>query len=152
MKAEARASNIKNQFQDMNPFTRPSISRRDFLARTGMGMGALSLGALAQAQSASPLAPHAPHFAPKAKRVIHFFLNGGPSHVDTFDPKPSLAQYAGEALPGEYVRTERKTGAAFPSPFKSQRHGQSGLEISEFFAMTAAHADNIAVVSSMVAQ
>ena len=98
------------------------MSRRDFLARAGLGMGALSLGALAQAQVQSPvrspLAPHAPHFAPKAKRVIHFFLNGGPSHVDTFDPKPALAKYAGQPIPGEYLRTERKTGAAFPSPFK----------------------------------
>jgi hypothetical protein len=138
----------------MSPFGRPSISRRDFLARTGMGMGALSLGALAQASApaSSPLAPHAPHFAPRAKRVIHFFLNGGPSHVDTFDPKPMLAKYAGKALPAENLRTERKTGAAFPSPFKFARYGQSGLEISELFAKTAAHADDLAVVRSMYAQ
>ena len=110
------------------------MSRRDFLARSGLGLGALSLGALAQAQAVSPLAPHAPHFAPKAKRVIHFFLNGGPSHVDTFDPKPMLKKHAGQPLPGEYLRTERKTGAAFPSPFKFSNYGQSGLEISELFA------------------
>ncbi len=138
----------------MNPFARPIMSRRDFLARTGMGMGALSLGALAQAQSPapSPLAAHAPHFAPRAKRVIHFFLNGGPSHVDTFDPKPALAKYAGQPLPGEYLRTERKTGAAYPTPFRFAKHGQSGLEISELFAKTAIHADDIAVVRSMYAQ
>ena len=100
----------------------------------------------------NPLAPGMPHFPAKAKRVIHFFLNGGPSHVDTFDPKPALARYAGQALPGEYIRTERKTGAAFPSPFKFERHGQSGLEISELFAKTAQHADDIAVVRSMYAQ
>jgi hypothetical protein len=139
------------------------LSRREFLRRSGMGMGTLGLAsvigsqdlwmaAAAGAESMDPLAPHAPHFAPKAKRVIHFFLNGGPSHVDTFDPKPSLAKYAGQPLPGEYVRTERKTGAAFPSPFKFQRHGQSGLEISELFARTAEHADDIAVVRSMFAQ
>src|ERR1043166_6229717 len=136
----------------MNPYARPSISRREFLARAGMGMGFLSLGALAQAQSGSPLAPHAPHFAPRAKRVIHFFLNGGPSHGDTFDPKPALAKYAGKPLPGENLRTERKTGAAFPSPFKFTKYGKSGLEISELFAKTAAHADDIAVVRSMYAQ
>jgi len=138
----------------MNPFARPSMSRRDFLARAGMGMGALSLGALAQAESpsSSPLTAHAPHFAPRAKRVIHFFLNGGPSHVDTFDPKPALARFAGQPLPGEYLRTERKTGAAFPSPFKFSKYGKSGLEISELFARTAAHADDIAVVRSMYAQ
>src|SRR4051812_19912248 len=132
------------------------LSRREFLRRSGMGMGTLGLASVlgsenlwlptaAGAESDNPLAPHAPHFAPKAKRVIHFFLNGGPSHVDTFDPKPSLAKYAGQPLPGEYVRTERKTGAAFPSPFKFRRYGQSGLEISDAFAKTAEHADNIAV-------
>src|SRR3954462_8235025 len=136
----------------MKPYARSSMSRREFLARAGMGMGALSLGAIAQAELASPLAPHAPHFAPRAKRVIHFFLNGGPSHVDTFDPKPALAKYAGQPLPAENLRTERKTGAAFPSPFTFQKYGQSGLEISELFAKTAAHADDIAVIRSMVAQ
>src|SRR2546423_1575164 len=136
----------------MNPFARPIMSRREFLARAGMGIGALSLGALARGESVSPLAPHPPHFPPKAKSVIHFFLNGGPSHVDTFDPKPMLAKYAGQPLPGEYLRTERKTGAAFPSPFKFSKYGKSGLEISELFARTAAHADDIAVVRSMYAQ
>ena len=130
-----------------------SINRRDFLARCGMGMGALGFAKLLGAsEAASPLAPHAPHFAPKAKRVIHFFLNGGPSHVDTFDPKPALAKYAGQPLPTENLLTERKTGAAFPSPFKFERYGQSGLEVSELFAKTAQHADDIAVIRSMVAQ
>ena len=129
-----------------------NLSRRDFVTKMGMGMGALGLGTLAQAESSSPLAARAPHFAPKAKRVIHFFLNGGPSHVDTFDPKPMLAKYAGQPLPGEYLRTERKTGAAFPSPFQFKKYGQSGLEISDLFAKTAAHADGIAVVRSMYAQ
>ena len=129
-----------------------NLSRRDFVTKMGMGMGALGLGTLAHAESSSPLAARAPHFAPKAKRVIHFFLNGGPSHVDTFDPKPMLAKYAGQPLPGEYLRTERKTGAAFPSPFQFKKYGQSGLEISDLFAKTAAHADGIAVVRSMYAQ
>ena len=94
-----------------------------------MGMGALSLAALfgetsllvpsaLAAEGINPLSPQAPHFPGKAKRVVHFFLNGGPSHVDTFDPKPALQKYAGQSLPGEYIKTERKTGAAFPSPFK----------------------------------
>ena len=129
-----------------------NLSRRDFVTKMGMGMGALGLGTLAHAESSSPLAARAPHFAPKAKRVIHFFLNGGPSHVDTFDPKPMLAKYAGQPLPGEYLRTERKTGAAFPSAFQFKKYGQSGLEISDLFAKTAAHADGIAVVRSMYAQ
>ena len=144
---------------------RPALSRRDFLTRTGLGLGALSLqtlgdpaaatgtlDGLSSSASLSPLAPKPPHFAPKARRVVHFFLNGGPSQVDTFDPKPALAKYAGQPLPGEYLRTERKTGAALPSPFKFSRYGQSGLEISEVFARTAAHADDIAVIRSMHAQ
>jgi hypothetical protein len=133
-----------------------SLSRREFLLRCGMGFGALgfasTMGTAGAGEAGNPLAPHAPHFAPRAKRVIHFFLNGGPSHVDTFDPKPALAKYAGQPLPSENLRTERKTGAAFPSPFKFERYGQSGLEVSELFAKTAAHADDIAVIRSMVAQ
>ncbi len=87
----------------------------------------------------------------KAKHVIHFFLNGGPSHVDTFDPKPALSRFAGKPVPNSRL-TERKTGAAFPSPFKFRRYGQSGLEISELFELTARHADDIAVIRSMYAQ
>lgn len=139
----------------MNDF-KPLLSRRDFLLRCGMGMGALGLaqtvGGIEISPANNPLAPKQPHFAPKAKRVIHFFLNGGPSHVDTFDPKPALEKYAGKPLPTENLRTERKTGAAFPSPFKFKRYGQSGLEISELFAKTAQHADDIAVIRSMYAQ
>ena len=144
---------------------RPALSRRDFLTRTGLGLGALSLQTLgdpaaatgtlegpASLASLAPLAPKPPHFAPRARRIVHFFLNGGPSQVDTFDPKPALAKYAGQPLPGQYLRTERKTGAALPSPFKFSRYGQSGLEISEVFARTAAHADDIAVIRSMHAQ
>jgi hypothetical protein len=76
-------------------------------------------------------------------------MNGGPSHVDTFDPKPLLQQYAGKELPTGNPRTERKTGAAFPSPFKFQKYGQSGIEVSELFEHTARHIDDIAVIRSM---
>jgi hypothetical protein len=135
---------------------KPLLSRRDFLLRCGMGMGALGLaqtiGGIEIGAATNSLAAKQPHFAPKAKRVIHFFLNGGPSHVDTFDPKPALEKYAGKPLPTENLRTERKTGAAFPSPFKFQRYGKSGLEVSELFAKTAQHADDIAVIRSMYAQ
>jgi hypothetical protein len=125
----------------------PILNRRDFLRRSGMGLGMLGLADLQAAASAKSSA----HFAPKAKRVIHFFLNGGPSHVDTFDPKPALARYEGKPVPSHRL-TERKTGAAFPSPFKFQRYGQSGIEVSELFAKTAAHIDDIAVIRSMQAQ
>ena len=141
-----------------SPLVHGFASRREFLARCGMGFGAVGLAGLlgesplAGAVAAGPLAPKAGHFPGRAKRVIHFFLNGGPSHVDTFDPKPALAKYATAALPNENLRTERKTGAAFPSPFKFQKYGQSGLEISEVFAKTAQHADSIAVIRSMHAQ
>ena len=138
------------------------FSRRELLQRSGLGLGALGLmhllqddGRLAAAdeapQSQLPLAQRPAHFPGRAKRVVHFFLNGGPSHVDTFDPKPALARYAGQSLP-ETLTTERKTGAAFPSPFKFRRYGQSGLEISEIFSRTAEHADDIAVIRSMYAQ
>jgi hypothetical protein len=131
----------------------PSLyTRRQLLARIGTGLGTLGLADLLGGNAQAAMSRSSgPHFAPKAKRVVHFFLNGGPSHVDTFDPKPALTKYAGKPLPGEYLRTERKTGAAFPSPFKFSKYGQSGLEISELFAKTAAHADDIAVIRSMYA-
>jgi hypothetical protein len=122
------------------------------LERSAMGMGSLALGSMLQsadASEANPLAVRKPHFAAKAKRVIHLFMNGGPSHVDTFDPKPSLEKYAGKALPVDNPKTERKTGAAFPSPFKFQKYGQSGIEVSELFAKTAQHVDDMCIIRSM---
>jgi hypothetical protein len=133
----------------------PLLSRRDFLQRSGVGFGMLGLAALLGESRGLLGATEAhipgPHFAPKAKRVIHFFLNGGPSHVDTFDPKPALEKYAGQTLPKTFI-TERKTGAAMPSAFKFQRYGQSGIEVSELFAKTAQHIDEIAVIRSMKAK
>ena len=134
-----------------------ALTRRELLARCGMGLGGLALGPLlggtssAAALGVNPLAARSPHFAAKAKHVIHLFMNGGPSHVDTFDPKPLLAQFAGKDLPGGNLKTERPTGAAFPSPFKFQKYGQSGIEVSELFARTAESIDDIAVIRSMVA-
>lgn len=141
-------------------FIQATRTRRELLHRGGMGLGALGLAHLFQHDGASvvagdppnpPLAARPPHFPGKAKRVIHFFLNGGPSHVDTFDPKPALARHAGKPLP-ETLTTERKTGAAFPSPFKFKPHGESGIEVSELFSRTAEHIDDIAVVRSMFAE
>lgn len=115
-----------------------------------MGLGALGfLGLLNEAAATNPLAPHASHFPGTAKRVVHFFLNGGASHVDTFDPKPALEKYHGKALPMESFRTERKTGAAFASPFKFRKYGQSGLEISDLFPHLAECADDLCVIRSM---
>jgi Protein of unknown function (DUF1501) len=143
-------------------------TRRAMLARCGTGFGMLGLtgvlaadGGLGQAWGAesalgapSPrtaLAPKSPPFAGKAQRVVHLFMNGGPSQVDTFDPKPMLDQYHGQPLPAS-LRTERKTGAAMRSPFRFSKHGQSGIEISEIFGKTAAHADDLCVIRSMVAE
>ncbi len=135
-----------------------NYSRRQLLMRSGMGLGALGLAGLLsdeEARSAdaseATLAVRQPHFRPRAKRVIHFFLNGGPSHVDTFDPKPALDKYAGQPVP-QNLTTERKTGAAFPSPFRFKKYGQSGIEVSELFAKTAEHIDDMAIVRSMFAQ
>jgi len=143
----------------MFPF---AMTRRDMLSRAGVGMGMLGLTQLmgqsglltAHAKGAdgfNPLSPKKPHFAAKAKHVIHLFANGGPSQVDTFDPKPALLKYAGKSLPATNLKTERRTGAAFPSPFKFQKYGQSGLEVSEIFANTAKHIDDICVIRSMYA-
>ncbi|HYG76463.1 MAG TPA: DUF1501 domain-containing protein [Planctomycetota bacterium] len=132
-------------------------SRREFLARCGMGMGSLGLmSLLAQTESAradeiSPLAPKKPHFKAKAKHVIHIFLNGGLSHVDSFDPKPALAKYEGKPLPGGTLKTERKTGNAFPSPFAFKKYGQSGIEVSDLFPQIGSCIDDIAVIRSMQA-
>ncbi len=132
------------------------LTRRDFLGRCGMGFGMLGLAnllgpTLAHGEAAvnSPLAPKSPHFPAKAKRVIHIFANGGPSHVDTFDPKPMLNKLHGQQLPTANLPTERKTGAAFQSPFKFQKYGRSGIEVSELFSHVAEHIDDIAVIRSM---
>ncbi|MHC5544746.1 DUF1501 domain-containing protein, partial [Singulisphaera rosea] len=96
-----------------------------------------------------PLAPKRPQFPAKAKRVVHLFMNGGPSHVDTFDPKPLLDRYHGKPLPSPNLRTERKTGAAMRSPFAFRKYGESGIEVSDLFARTAGHIDDICVIRSM---
>ncbi|HSI36150.1 MAG TPA: DUF1501 domain-containing protein [Tepidisphaeraceae bacterium] len=141
------------------------LTRRQMLSRLGMGFGAVALGdllrqtgALAAAPSSqapisavNPLLPRGPHYAPKAKRVIHLFMNGGPSQVDTFDPKPELTKYHGKPIPLD-LKTERRTGAGLGSPFKFSRYGQSGLEVSELFHHTAQSADDLCVIRSMRAE
>ncbi len=131
------------------------FTRREFLERTGMGFGAmslasilgLSLGGNASAaptagKALSPLAPKQPHFPAKAKAVIHIFAEGGPSHVDTWDPKPELAKYADKTIPGH-------DGLAFPSPFKFNKMGKSGIEVSEVFPKLGECVDDMAVIRSL---
>ena len=87
-------------------------------------------------------------FPAKAKRVIHIFANGGPSQVDTFDPKPMLRKWHGKLLPNT-LKTERVTGAAMGSPFEFKRYGQSGIEVSELFSHVGECIDDIAVIRSL---
>ncbi|HWG42315.1 MAG TPA: DUF1501 domain-containing protein [Gemmataceae bacterium] len=132
------------------------LTRRDLLRRGGMGLGMLGLAGVLSADKAladaadNPLSPKRPHYIGKAKHVVHLFMNGGPSHVDTFDPKPLLDKYHGKPLSSPNLRTERKTAGALRSPFKFQRYGKSGIEVSELFARTAAaHIDDMCIVRSM---
>src|SRR5918993_5862066 len=113
------------------PMFHPTLfSRRDALRTAACGFGYLAFASLAQQAAAqeasyvSPVAPKAPHFSPRAKRVIFLFMQGGPSHVDTFDYKPKLIADDGKS----YGR-----GKLMASPFKFSRHGQSGLHVSELF-------------------
>ncbi len=127
-------------------------TRRQFLNRFGMGFGALSLAGLLGSQNAStaqaagsalsPLLPKSPHFPGKAKRVIHIFSQGGPSHIDTWDPKPSLAKYAGQDV-------KEIGGVPLPTQFKFTKSGQSGVEVSEIFPKIGESIDDIAVIRSM---
>src|SRR5438270_10688896 len=146
----------------MNSFTSPehirrAITRRDILARAGHGFGAIALGSLlpGSAQSkprVNPLAAKAPHFAPKAKAVIFMFMVGGPSHIDTFDPKPALKKYEGQKLPESYGKVPSQfTSGDTPllsSPWKFSRHGQCGMEVSTLYPRLAECVDDICFVRS----
>jgi hypothetical protein len=124
------------------------MDRRNFLSRAGMGMGMLGLSQIFAGESSDPFKPRAPHFAAKAKRVIHIFANGGASQVDTFDPKPLLEKYDGKKIPVHF-KTERQTGGAYASRFKFKKYGQSGIPISSLFSELGQHADELCVVRSM---
>lgn len=131
------------------PSTGPLQSRREFFARSGMGFGSLALAGLLNNAQAAPLGTH---FPGRAKQVIHVFLNGGMSQVDTFDPKPELTKRNGQMLPFDNLQTERKTGFALGSPFKFERHGQSGIPVSDIFPHLSRCVDDIAVIRSMYAE
>ena len=137
------------------------LSRRQMLESFASGFGMLGLASVAQAEStagtvrpasADPLSVRPPMFAPKAKRVIFLFMSGGPSHVDTFDPKPLLARDSGKPLPFERPHLERtKTGNLLASPFAFKKYGQSGIEVSELFPNVASCVDDMTIIRSMVA-
>jgi len=130
------------------------FTRRDFLRRTGMGFGAMSLagyfginpfaegGQDAGAKSLGSLAPKQPHFPAKAKHVIHIFAEGAPSQVDTWDPKPELSKYDNKIIPGH-------SGLAYGSPFKFTKKGQSGIEVSSVFPKLGECVDDMAIIRSL---
>lgn len=138
------------------------LPRRDLLRMMGAGLGTLGLAGVLGTEGllggrvlagpddrADPLAPKPGHFRPRAKRLIHLFMNGGPSHVDTFDPKPSLTKYAGQRPAAVNLSTERKTFNLFPSPFAFKPRGKSGIEISDLFPKVSECADDLCVIRSM---
>ncbi len=138
----------------MNPITQnlPPLSRREMLTRSGMGMGMLALAGLTSeenARAANSRAKISTHHPAQARQVVHLFMNGGPSHVDTFDPKPLLKKFHGKPLPNPSLPTERKTAGALSSPFKFKKYGESGIEVSELFQKTAEHIDDMCVIRSM---
>jgi hypothetical protein len=141
------------------PWAAP-LSRRQALRRFANGFGMIGLAGLlaedffasAVAASANPLLIKASHFPAKAKRIIFLFMSGGPSHVDTFDPKPRLASDNGKPLPFEKPKLERtRTGNLLQSPWKFQKHGEAGIEVSELLPNIASCVDDLCVIRSMVA-
>ena len=136
------------------------LSRRDLLVRSANGFGAAALATLladdeARAQPASspdPFAPKKPHFEPKATSVIFLFMDGGPSQVDTFDPKPALEKYHGRPFPARVEPTQfNNVGATLMSPWKFKNYGQSGLPVSDLFPHVGGCADDLAVIRSVTA-
>jgi hypothetical protein len=137
------------------------LTRRQMLRQVGTGMGMLGLASLLQkagfltpsmqAAPLNPLAARQPPMPARAKRILHIYLNGGPSQVDTFDPKPMLAKWAEKTIPTGNLTTERPTGTALPSPFKFKPYGKSGIEVSEIFSRTAEHVDDMCFIRSMYA-
>ena len=134
-----------------------NLTRRDLLLQCGMGLPMLGMASLAAEETAAdrgtaPLKPRAPHFPARAKHVIHLFMNGGPSQVDTFDPKPALEKWHGKDIGNTSLRTERRTGAPMKSPFGFKQYGESGIPVSDLFQKTARHIDDMAIIRSMQAE
>src|SRR5262245_20615778 len=135
------------------------LDRRTFLRQAGGGFGAVALAALwAQDEiggaetgaMADPLAPRPPHFKPRAKSVIYLYMDGGPSQVDTFDPKPRLNKEHGQPFAMKIEPTQfNNNGNTFGSPWKFQQHGKCGIPVSELFPQVARHVDKLAVIRSM---
>lgn len=133
----------------------PPTTRREMLSTCAVGFGAVALRALVQEAAFAESGTHQPHFPPSAQNVIFLYMDGGPSQVDTFDPKPALAKYHGKD-PGEFFKVQptqfNNNGKVLKSPWEFRRHGESGIDISELFPHIAKSADEIAVVRSMVSE
>ncbi len=121
-------------------------NRRQVLQSAGAGFFGLVLADLLRGDSPRE---RRPHFTPRARNVIFLFMNGGPSHLDLFDPKPALRRYQGQRPAGTELRTERLTGGLLPSPWRFQRCGQSGLEISDLLPHLRTCADDLCLVRSV---
>src|SRR5262249_13106969 len=134
------------------------ITRRHFFKQCGVGVGAMALSSLLDdgvfARAGNPPAVQAPHFAPRAKRIIYLFMVGAPSQLDLFDYKPKLNQYDGQPIPEDLVKGERfafikGTPRLLGSPHTFKRHGKCGAEISSLMPYTAGIVDDIAIVRSV---
>ncbi|MBA3312731.1 MAG: DUF1501 domain-containing protein [Planctomycetaceae bacterium] len=131
------------------------VSRREILRRSAVGFGSLACASLladdaAASSSEGPFATKLPHFAPRAKRIIFLFMKGGPSHVDTFDPKPRLDRDDGKPLPFDKPRVQfAPTGNLLRSPWKFRQYGQSGLWVSDLFPETAKCVDDLCLIHSL---
>ncbi|QDV71412.1 hypothetical protein Poly24_51480 [Rosistilla carotiformis] len=136
-------------FPESNSDATP-IDRRNLLQTLGGGMGMLGAASmLAQPATAASAAGRVLHNPPKAKRVIHLFMNGGPFQCDLFDPKPMLVKFAGQRPSGADLVTERKTGNLLPSPAKFKPAGKSGVPVSDLLPHLSKHVDDICVLRSM---
>lgn len=134
---------------------RPARTRREFIEQAFCGFGSLALASLVHdsaAQAANPLSAKRPHFEPKAKAVIFLFMAGGPSHIETFDPKPLLNRLDGQPRPAQFGQAKyqfiAKDAKLLGSQRKFARHGESGLEVSDLFPNLARHVDELAIVRS----
>ncbi|MEX2560458.1 MAG: DUF1501 domain-containing protein, partial [Pirellulales bacterium] len=130
-----------------DPLAAAGISRRQALSRLGGGLGTLSLAALLGDQAGA--AVHATHFAPRARRVIQLFMNGGPFQADLFDPKPAINQYAGQRPDTVNLRTENATGGLMPVPFAFTPSGSSGLPVSDLLPNFQRVIDDVCVLRSL---
>jgi len=129
-------------------------SRRAMLQKIACGFGYLALAGMCSNANAEekrgPLAPKAPHFKPKAKRMIFLFMQGGPSHIDTFDPKPQLDANDGKSIEFNVARTRKvQPRTILKSPWNFKQHGQSGRWVSDLFPQTAQHVDKLCFIRSM---